>query len=60
MTARLSRFLGGRKIFETLFLSFADALEPGEQAGFFAVFHKMQHTSSPILPYPKRKRMRMP
>lgn len=33
---------------------------PAEQAGFFTVFHKMQHTSSPILPYPKRKRMRMP
>ena len=27
---------------------------------FFTVFHRMQHTSSPILPYPKRKRMRMP
>lgn len=36
------------------------AENPAKQDSIFTAFHKMQHTSSPILPYPKRKRMRMP
>ena len=54
-------FLSYRKLrFYTIKNAPRQAENPAKQDSIFTAFHKMQHTSSPILPYPKRKRMRMP